>query len=127
MNENDIKNLKDLQFTITENMKNITIEMFTTKQMLDECELSKKDRKLLEKHFEKLKQQFAKELQEQNPVQVMFIRNYLSSKKEKVYLFSYSPKSMLSINSIPFISSYICSGVFLLSSLILACNSLLLN
>ena len=83
MNENDIKNLKDLQFTITENMKNITIEMFTTKQMLDECELSKKDRKLLEKHFEKLKQQFAKELQEQNPVQVMFIRNYLSSKKEE--------------------------------------------
>ena len=82
MNENDIKNLKDLQFTITENMKNITIEMFTTKQMLDECELSKKERKLLEKHFEKLKQQFRKELQEQNPVQVMFIRNYLSSKKE---------------------------------------------
>ena len=82
MNENDIKNLKDLQFTITENMKNITIEMFTTKKMIDECELSKKDRKLLEKHFEKLKQQFAKELQEQSPVQVMFIRNYLSSKKE---------------------------------------------
>ncbi len=25
MNENDIKNLRDLQFTITENMKNITI------------------------------------------------------------------------------------------------------
>ena len=82
MNENDIKNLKDLQFTITENMKDITIEMFTTKQMLDECELSKKDRKLLEKHFEKLKQQFAKELQEQNPVQVAIIRSYLSSKKE---------------------------------------------
>ena len=67
MNENDIKKLKDLQFTITENMKNITIEMFTTKQMLDECELSKKDRKLLEKHFEKLKQQFAKELHYQTP------------------------------------------------------------
>lgn len=82
MDENDIKNLKDLQFTITENMKEITIEMFTTKQMLDECELSKKERKLLEKHFEKLKQQFARELQEQNPVQVAIIRSYLSSKKE---------------------------------------------
>ena len=82
MNENDIKNLKDLQFTTTENMKDITIEMFTTKQMLDECELSKKDRKLLEKHFEKLKQQFAKELQEQNPVQTQIVRTYLSSKKE---------------------------------------------
>ena len=82
MDENDIKNLKDLQFTITENMKEITIEMFTTKQMLDECELSKKDRKLLEKHFEKLKMMFAKELQEQNPIQVAIIRSYLSSKKE---------------------------------------------
>ena len=82
MNENDIKNLKDLQFTTTENMKDITIEIFTTKQMLDECELSKKDRKLLEKHFEKLKQQFANELQEQNPVQTQIVRTYLSSKKE---------------------------------------------
>ena len=82
MDENDIKNLKDLQFTITENMKEITIEMFTTKQMLDENELTKKERKLLEKHFEKLKQQFRKELQEQNPVQTQIVRTYLSSKKE---------------------------------------------
>lgn len=82
MDENDIKNLKDLQFTITENMKDTSIEMLTIRQMLDECELSKKDRKLLEKHFEKLKQQFAKELQEQNPVQTQIVRTYLSSKKE---------------------------------------------
>ena len=42
----------------------------------------KKDRKLLGKHFEKLKQQFARELQEQNPVQTQIVRTYLSSKKE---------------------------------------------
>lgn len=82
MDENDIKNLKDLQFTITESMKDTSIEMLTIRQMLDENELSKKERKLLEKQFEKLKQQFARELQEQNPVQVTFIRGYLSSKKE---------------------------------------------
>ena len=82
MNESDIKNLKDLQFTITESMKDTSIEMLTIRQMLDENELSKKERKLLEKQFEKLKQQFARELQEQNPVQVTFIRGYLSSKKE---------------------------------------------
>ena len=82
MDENDIKNLKDLQFTITEKIKELSIEMITTRDMLDECELSLKDRKLLEKHFEKLKKQFAKELQEQNPVQVAIIRSYLSSKKE---------------------------------------------
>ena len=56
--------------------------MATTRQILDECELSKKDRKLLEKHFEKLKMMFAKELQEQNPIQVAIICGYLSSKKE---------------------------------------------
>ena len=37
MDENDIKNLKDLQFTITENMKDTSIEMLTIRQMLDEC------------------------------------------------------------------------------------------
>lgn len=82
MDENDIKNLKDLQFTITKNMKDTSIEMLTIRQMLDECKLSLKERKLLEKHFEKLKRQFARELQEQNPVQVAIIRSYLSSKKE---------------------------------------------
>ena len=82
MNENDIKNLKDLQFTITKKFKDIVLEMAITRQILDECELSKKDRKLLEKHFEKLKMMFAKELQEQNPIQVAIIRSYLSSKKE---------------------------------------------
>lgn len=82
MDEKDIENLKDLQFTITKSMKDTSIEMLTIRQMLDECELSLKDRKLLEKQFEKLKQQFARELQEQNPVQITFIRSYLSSKKE---------------------------------------------
>lgn len=82
MNEEDVKKLKNLQFTITKNFKDIVLEMATTRQILDECELSKKDRKLLEKHFEKLKQQFAKELQEQNPVQTQIVRTYLSSKKE---------------------------------------------
>ena len=33
MNENDIKNLRDLQFTITENMKNITPLFIKTSQV----------------------------------------------------------------------------------------------
>ena len=82
MDENDIKNLKDLHFTITKEFKELVIEMLTTKQILDECELSKKDRKLLEKHFEKLKHKFAKDLYELNPVQVQIVRAYLSGKKE---------------------------------------------
>lgn len=82
MDEKDIENLKDLQFTITKEFKDISLEMATTRQILDECELTPKDRKLLEKHFEKLKKRFATILQEENPVQVAIIRSYLSSKKE---------------------------------------------
>lgn len=82
MDEKDIKNLKDLHFTITEKIKELSLEMLSTREILDECDLSKNDRKLLEKHFEKMKRQFAKELQEQNPVQVAIVRSYLSSKKE---------------------------------------------
>ena len=37
MDENDIKNLKDLQFTITKKFKDIVLEMATTRQILDEC------------------------------------------------------------------------------------------
>ena len=82
MDEKDIENLKDLHFTITEKIKELSLEMISTREILDECELEEEDRKLLEKHFEKMKYQFAKELQEQNPVQVAIVRSYLSSKKE---------------------------------------------
>ena len=82
MDENDLKSLKDVRFVITEDMKELVIDMLHTKQILDECDLTIKDKKLLEKHFEKLKYQFAKELQEQNPIQTQIIRSYLSSKKE---------------------------------------------
>lgn len=82
MDENNIKNLKDLNFTITNEIKDISIVMITIREMLDECELSKKDRKLLEKHFEKLKKIFASILQEESPVQVAIFRSYLSNKKE---------------------------------------------
>lgn len=82
MDEKDIENLKDLHFTITEKIKELSLEMLSTREILDECELEEEDRKLLEKHFEKMKRQFAKELQEQNPVQVAIVRSYLSSKKE---------------------------------------------
>lgn len=82
MDEKDIENLKDLQFAITKEFKEIVLEIATTRQILDECELPKKDRKLLEKHFEKLKKRLATILQEENPIQTQIIRSYLSSKKE---------------------------------------------
>ena len=82
MDEKDFENLKDLRFTITEEMKDTIIETAFTNQILDECELSKKDRKLLKKHAEKLKRKFALDLQAHNQVQVQIIRAYISGKKE---------------------------------------------
>lgn len=76
------KSINDLKFVITESMKVTTINMLVKQQMLDEMELTPKERKLLEKELAKLRYNFAKELQEQNPVQTQIVRTYLSSKKE---------------------------------------------
>ena len=91
MNEEDVKKLKNLHFTITKEFEDIVIEMLTTRQILNECELTPKDRKLLQKHFEKLRKRFATILKEQNPVEMQIIKTYLSSKRDRqkvVYLFS---------------------------------------
>lgn len=41
-----------------------------------------KDKKLLQKHFDKQLKRFRKELQAHNPVEIQIIRSYLSSKKQ---------------------------------------------
>ncbi len=82
MNEQDFENLKDLRFNITEEMQDTIIEIAFTNQMLDECELTKKDRKLLERYNKKLKRKFTLDLQAHNQVQVQIIRAYISGKKE---------------------------------------------
>lgn len=81
MNEEDLINFKDLRFTITKDMENTIIKMLVIQQMLKECELTLKDRKLLEKEKESLLKQFIKEFQALNVVQVATIRAYLSGKK----------------------------------------------
>lgn len=82
MNEQDFENLKDLRFTITEEMKDTIIEIAFTNQILDECELTKKDRKLLERYNKKLKRKFTLDFQAHNQVQVQIMRAYISGKKE---------------------------------------------
>lgn len=44
MDENDLKNLKDVRFVITDDMKELVIDMLHTKQILDECDLTMKDK-----------------------------------------------------------------------------------
>lgn len=81
MNEEDIKNLKDLRFNITEDMKKIFLDMLIVQQILEDTNLSNKETKLLIKHKEKLFKQFTKDFQAHNPVEVAIVRAYLSSKK----------------------------------------------
>lgn len=81
MKEEDLINFKDLRFTITKDMEDTIIKMLVIQQMLKECELTPKDRKLLEKEKESLLKPFIKDFQALNVVQVATIRAYLSGKK----------------------------------------------
>ena len=50
--------------------------------MLEESELSPKDRKLLEKEYKKLFNQFRKEFQTNNPNETKIIRSYYDNQKQ---------------------------------------------
>ena len=61
--ENEWKNLR---FHLTEEMNNMMIELLITNQMLEENKLSKKDKKLLEEHKNKLLLKFRDEFRKHN-------------------------------------------------------------
>lgn len=81
MNEKELEMFKDLSFKITNETKELLLDMLYIKQMLEESELSPKDRKLLEKEYKKLFKQFRKEFQEQNPIETQIMHSYFNSKK----------------------------------------------
>lgn len=56
--------------------------MLYIKQMLEESELSSKDRKLLEKEYKNLFNQFRKDFQTNNPKETKIIRNYYDNQKQ---------------------------------------------
>lgn len=81
MNEKMLEDLKDLRFTFTDKMKDLTIQMLYIKQMLDENNnLNEKERKMLKKEFDKLLKIFRIEFQAHNQIQVQFMRAYLGIK-----------------------------------------------
>ena len=51
MNEKELEMFKDLTFKITDETKELLLDMLYIKQMLNESELSLKDRKILIKEF----------------------------------------------------------------------------
>ena len=54
MNEKELEMFKDLTFKITDELQELLLDMLYIKQMLDESELSLKDRKILEKEYKKI-------------------------------------------------------------------------
>ena len=73
--------LKDLEFVITDDMKETIFEMLTIQQLLNKEELSKRERKMLEKQKQDLLNKFKTKLQELNPTQTIIVRQFLSSQK----------------------------------------------
>lgn len=81
MNEKELEMFKNLTFKITDELQELLLNMLYIKQMLEESELSLKDRKLLEKEYKKLFKQFRKEFQAHNLIETQIMRSYFNSKK----------------------------------------------
>lgn len=81
--EEDLKELKDLRFVFTDEMKETLFAMITIQKMLQTEELDKKERKSLENEKQRLLEHFREELQKNNPVEVSIVRAFLNMKKEE--------------------------------------------
>ena len=75
--------IKDLEFVITDDMKETIFEMLTMQQMLNSDELSKRERKMLEKQKQDLLNKFKTKLQQLNPTQTIIVRQFLNGEKNK--------------------------------------------
>lgn len=75
--------IKDLEFNFNEEMKELIFDMLAIQQMLNNEELSKRERKQLEKFKMQLVDKFRYELQALNPTQVAIVRAFLGGKKNE--------------------------------------------
>lgn len=73
--------IKDLEFNFNEEMKELIFDMLAIRQMLNNEELSKRERKQLEKFKMQLVDKFRDELQSLNPTQIAIVRAFLYGKK----------------------------------------------
>ena len=79
----DLEPIKDLEFVITDDMKETIFQMITLQQILNSKDLSKRERKMLEQQKQELLNSFRTDLQQLNPTQTMIVRTFLSGKKIK--------------------------------------------
>ena len=80
--EEKLKDLKDLNFYFTDNMKQTLFDMMTIQKLLESDDLDYKQQKELEKEKNRLLDIFRTELQENNPVEVSIVRAFLHMKEE---------------------------------------------
>lgn len=79
--EKELEPIKDLEFVITDEMREILFKMIIIKQIIEKEKISKRERKMLEKHKKELLDSFRKQLHILNPKQIAIARAFLSSKK----------------------------------------------
>lgn len=77
-----MKDLKDLNFYFTDNMKKTLFDMMAIQKLLDSDDLNYKQQKELEKEKNRLLDIFRKELQENNPLEVSIVRAFLQMKED---------------------------------------------
>ena len=80
--EEKLKDLKDLNFYFTDNMKQTLFDMMAIQKLLDSDDLNYKQQKELEKENNRLLDIFRKELQENNPLEVSIVRAFLQMKED---------------------------------------------
>lgn len=80
--EEKLKDLKDLNFYFTDNMKQTLFDMMAIQKLLDSDDLNYKQQKELKKEKNRLLDIFRTELQENNPVEVSIVRAFLQMKED---------------------------------------------
>ena len=66
----NVKNIDELRFHLTENMNNMMLDLLIVQQMLNESKLSQKERQLLENRKKELLRLFRIEFQKNNVEQI---------------------------------------------------------
>ena len=80
--EEKLKDLKDVNFIFTDNMKQTLFDMMAIQKLLESDDLDYKQQKELEKEKNRLLDIFRTELQENNPVEVSIVRVFLQMKED---------------------------------------------
>lgn len=80
--EEKLKDLKDVNFIFTDNMKQTLFDMLAIQKLLESDDLNYKQQKELEIEKNRLLDIFRIELQENNPIEVSIVRAFLQMKED---------------------------------------------